>query len=88
MHEFSLIANLMKKIQEVADVEHANRIARVKVRLGALSHISANHFREHFEQAAKGTVAEGSRLEIVTSTDCAEPEAQSILLESVEVETG
>lgn len=87
MHEFSLIANLMKKIQNVVDAEHAGRVAVVRVRLGALSHISADHFREHFEHAARGTSAEGARLEIVTSNDYAEPEAQSILLESVEVET-
>ncbi|MGB2867586.1 MAG: hydrogenase maturation nickel metallochaperone HypA [Bacteroidota bacterium] len=88
MHEFSLIANLMKKIDEVAAAQHAKRIAGVKVRLGAMSHISASHFREHFEQAALGTLAEGARLDIVTSTDYTEPEAQSILLESVEIDPG
>jgi hydrogenase nickel incorporation protein HypA/HybF len=59
----------------------------MKVRLGALAHISAQHFREHFVQAASGTVAEGARLDIEESSDQSDPRAQDILLETVEVET-
>ena len=41
----------------------------MKVKLGALVHISGEHFREHFEQAALGTPAEGARLDIDVLTD-------------------
>jgi hydrogenase nickel incorporation protein HypA/HybF len=58
----------------------------VKVKLGALAHISAEHFREHFQQAARGTAAEGARLDIDVSTDESDPCAQDILLKSVDVE--
>jgi hydrogenase nickel incorporation protein HypA/HybF len=44
------------------------------------------HFREHFEAAARGTIAEGCRLEIETLTDKYDPHAQDILLDSVELE--
>jgi hydrogenase nickel incorporation protein HypA/HybF len=86
MHEFSLIADLMRKISAIAREQDAGRISSVKVKLGALAHISGEHFREHFEQAALGTPAEGARLEIDVSTDESDPCAQDILLQSVDVE--
>jgi hydrogenase nickel incorporation protein HypA/HybF len=86
MHEFSLITDLMRKITDIAREQGADRISGVKVRLGALAHISREHFREHFEQAAVGTPAEGARLEIDISTDESDPCAQDILLQSVDVE--
>ena len=54
---------------------------------GALSHMSRGHFAEHFEQAAAGTIAEGAELDVTVSDDLADPRAQDIVLESVEVET-
>ncbi|MGA7392080.1 MAG: hydrogenase maturation nickel metallochaperone HypA [Terrimicrobiaceae bacterium] len=86
MHEFSLITDLMRKIGAIACEQGAARISGVKVKLGALAHISGEHFREHFEQAALGTPAEGSRLDIDVSTDESDPHAQDILLQSVDVE--
>ncbi len=56
MHEMHLIKSLMKKIDEVAAANQASRVSRVQVRLGAFSHISAEHFREHFDEAARGGV--------------------------------
>ena len=58
MHEFSLLADLMKKIDEVAKKENAEKVVSLKVWIGALAHISADHFREHFEHAAKDTIAQ------------------------------
>ena len=86
MHEFSLIADLMRKITAIARGEGASRIAAVKVKIGALAHISGEHFREHFEQAALGTPAEGARLEIDVSTDESDPCAQDISVQSLDVE--
>ena len=86
MHEMSLIHDLMRKIETIARDQNAGRIAGVKIRLGALAHISAEHFREHFEEEAKGTMADGAKLDVVTLTDEDDPQAQDIILESVEVE--
>jgi hydrogenase nickel incorporation protein HypA/HybF len=86
MHEFSLIHDLIHKIQGVATEHGAQRVIAVKVSLGALSHISPDHFREHFDEAASGTVAEGAQLEIDACTDEESPTAQDILLQSVDVE--
>ena len=86
MHEFSLMKDLMRKIASVAREQDARRVVSVKVTLGALCHISAQHLSEHFVEAASGTVAEGARLDIEESKDKTDPRALDVLLESVEVE--
>lgn len=86
MHEQSLMADLMRKINAIGEEQQAKRITRVKVKLGALSHISADHFREHFVQAAAGSSAEKAQLDVEVLTDLNDPYAQDIMLDSVEVE--
>lgn len=87
MHETALIAGLMRQIDEIANSERARRVVRVSVRIGALSHFSAGHFAEHFERASAGTLAEGAELVTAISASADDPNAQDIVLESVEVET-
>ena len=87
MHEASLMRSLMRKINSLAEAEGASRVTIVRVWLGALSHMSAAHFQEHFEQASKATVAAGASLEIEESADFDDPNAQELLLRSIEVET-
>ncbi len=86
MHELSLMADLLQKIESVARDQRASRVVSVNVRLGALSHISASHFREHFEQAVSGGVAAGSRLQVEVGEDMTDPQALDIVLTGVEVE--
>jgi hydrogenase nickel incorporation protein HypA/HybF len=86
MHEASLMAGLMHRIDEIAKCEGAQRIIGVSVWLGALSHMSAEHFSEHFERAAAGTVAEGARLDVTVSKDPGHANAQNVMLKSVTVE--
>jgi len=85
MHEASLMKDLMLKIEAVAREQNACQVVAVSVRLGALSHMSAGHFREHFSLASQGTVAAGAELNIEVLTDTSDPHAQEILLESVEI---
>jgi hydrogenase nickel incorporation protein HypA/HybF len=86
MHELSLMADLMRKIEAIAREQNARRVTRIKVTLGALSHLSAAHFREHFEHAARGTISQDAALEVAVATNARDPRAQNIMLESVEVE--
>jgi hydrogenase nickel incorporation protein HypA/HybF len=86
MHEMSLINNLMGKIEAIAREQRAERVAQVAVRLGALSHISAGHFREHFIEASRGGVADGAEVTVETSDDIHDPRAQDIMLLSVDVQ--
>jgi hydrogenase nickel incorporation protein HypA/HybF len=87
MHEASLMADLMRRIEEIARSERARRVVRVCVRIGALSHMSAEHFADHFNHAGHGTLAENAQLGITVSNDTQDMHAQDIVLESVEVET-
>jgi hydrogenase nickel incorporation protein HypA/HybF len=76
--------DLVRKLVSVA-AEEGGRIACVRVRLGALSHFTPEHFREHFEDAVRGTLAEGAAVEAVLSDDPYDPSAQGVLLESVDL---
>ena len=80
------MANLLHWIEDIAKTEHARRVTGVSVWLGALSHMSSEHFREHFERVAAGTIAEGARLDVTLSDDPSHANAQDIMLERVEVE--
>ena len=86
MHEASLINDLMRRVGDVAASKGATRVVGVDVWLGALSHFSPEHFREHFEESSRGTRAEGAELRVVLSEDIAHRDAQSVMLQSVEVE--
>ena len=85
MHEASLMQGLMRKILEIAQAEDAGCVVGVRVRLGALSHMSAEHFQEHFDVASAGTLAEGARIEAIEDPDLGSPTAADVVLESVEV---
>jgi hydrogenase nickel incorporation protein HypA/HybF len=86
VHEQALMRDLMQKITAEARAEGAARVTRIRVRLGALSHLTEDHFREHFEEASRGTVADGAAVEAELGIDPTEPHAQGVVLESIEVE--
>ncbi len=86
MHEAGLMKGLMRRIEEVAEAEGARRVVAVSVWLGALSHMSPQHFAEHFEEVSAGTLAQDARLTATPSDDLHHPNAQDVLLESVELE--
>ena len=85
MHEMSLLRDLLQKLNAIALENKADRIVAATVKIGALAHISGDHFREHWHHAVTGHVAEHARLDIVESTDQSDPDAQEIILVSVEV---
>jgi hydrogenase nickel incorporation protein HypA/HybF len=87
MHEQALMRDVMAKIEGVALADHAKRVTRVRVRLGALSHFTPEHFREHFDDASRGTVAEGAEVDAVLLDDLSDSNAAEVVLESVEVES-
>ncbi len=86
MHEFSLVTHLIRKVSSLALEQGATRVSGLTVRLGALSHISSDHFREHFNHASQGTIAEGAQLTINVLRDETDPMAQEVVLEGIEVE--
>lgn len=86
MHEASMMNSLMRQIETVAGNEGAARVISVSVWLGALSHMSEQHFADHFSRASVGTLAEAAKLNVTVSQDVHDANAQLIRLESVEVE--
>jgi hydrogenase nickel incorporation protein HypA/HybF len=86
MHEQALMRDLVRRIVGVAELEGASGVTKVSVRLGALSHFTPDHFREHFRDSSRGTIAEGAIVDAVLETSTTDPNAQGVVLESVEVE--
>jgi len=86
MHEKHLTEDLVRKLEAIAAAEGGSRVTRIRVRLGALSHFTPQHFREHFDDAAAGTVAEGADVQAELDTDPTASGAQGVLLETVEFE--
>ena len=86
MHDRALMRDVLTRVEELARAEGATRVTRVAVRLGALSHFTPAHFREHFEDAARGTLAEGAAVDAELDGDIRDARARDVALESVEVE--
>ena len=86
MHERALMDDLLREIEDTARNEGARRVTRIDVRLGALSHFTAAHFREHFVVAATGTLADGAEVRAEEGSDPTAPQAQGVVLESMELE--
>jgi hydrogenase nickel incorporation protein HypA/HybF len=87
MHEASLMKNLMRQIDDIAKAEEAKLVTGLSVWIGALSHMSADHFVEHFEESSAGTIAEGAELDITVSDDINDANAQEILIRSITVDS-
>jgi hydrogenase nickel incorporation protein HypA/HybF len=81
------MSDVMRKIDEVARAGRATCVTRVEVQLGALSHFTPDHFREHFADAARGTVADGAVVDVRIEGDVADVHAADVVVESVEVES-
>lgn len=86
MHETGIVRDLVRRIERAAREAHADRVAAVHVWLGAMSQFSPTHFREHFDDEARGTIAEGAALEIEMSQDVRHPQAQSVMMQSLDLD--
>ena len=85
MHETGLIGDLVHRLEAAARDAGAEGVSGVEVWLGAFSQMSAEHFRQHFDEEVRGTVAEGAKLKLEVSNDLDDPRAQSVVLQSVEL---
>jgi hydrogenase nickel incorporation protein HypA/HybF len=76
MHETALVRDLVRHIDQIARAAGARRVVGVKIWLSALSHLSVDHFREHFSIEARDTLAAGAALQIDMSSNSNDPYAQ------------
>ena len=86
MHDRAVMDDLLREIRDVVRREGATRVRRLRVTLGALAHMTPEHFRQHLEVAAPGTPVEGAEIECDCDTDPGAPGAQGIRLRSLELE--
>ena len=86
MHERAVLQDLVSRIAAIASAEGASRVTRVTLRLGALSHFTPEHFRDHFEDATRGTVAEGAAVDAAMDDVLTDAYARDVVLESIELE--
>lgn len=86
MHEHALMADLFRKLAEIAAAEEAERIVRVVVSLGALSHMTPEHFKAHFLEGTLGGPAQDAELDIRVGVDIHAADAREVRLVAVEVE--
>jgi hydrogenase nickel incorporation protein HypA/HybF len=85
LHERALLDDVIRKVVAVAESEGADRVTLVRVHLGALSHFTPEHFRDHFREASRGTIAEGADVQARLSVDPTAENADGVVVESVVV---
>lgn len=86
MHEARLMRDIVAKLEEIAEEEHADHIEEVKIEIGARSHVRPEALEGQFELLTHHSPAEHAHLEFTKSTDVAAPDAYDIRLVSVTVE--
>ena len=63
MHELSIMQGVVRVCEREAERQGFRRVESITLSIGAVSGIVPECLREFFPSAAKGTVAEGARLE-------------------------
>ncbi|MBU2765294.1 hydrogenase maturation nickel metallochaperone HypA [Acidithiobacillus ferrivorans] len=66
MHEMALCEGVLQALEEQAKILHFARVHAVWLAIGALASVEPEALRFNFDVVTQGTLAEGSRLEIVT----------------------
>jgi len=87
MHESGMIEDLLAKVESLARENSARRVLAVEVSIGPLAAIEADHLREHFLLASRGSLAEGAEFRVREVPDPAARDPLGVFLESVELET-
>ena len=85
MHEEALLRDLRRKLVEVGRQEHAVRISRAAVWIGALCHLSEGTLRSRWPDVVEGTIADRAQLEVVVSMDPSNPRAPDLVLTHVDI---
>ena len=85
MHEESLFRDLRRALEELAAREQTSHIVRVRVWVGALSHLTEARLREAWPHIVGATAAQGSMLEVEVSSEVSDPRSTSVVLTSVDL---
>jgi hydrogenase nickel incorporation protein HypA/HybF len=66
MHEMAIAESMLEIVEATARGNAAVRVSAIWLELGALSHVESHALTFCFDAVARGSLAEGARLEIVT----------------------
>ncbi|MGA8543507.1 MAG: hydrogenase/urease maturation nickel metallochaperone HypA [Thermoplasmata archaeon] len=88
MHEEALLKDLRRKLLEITQREGNPPVRRVRLRVGALSHVTPESLQRRWPEVVDGTSARGALLEVEVADDAADPSAQSIRLVELTVDDG
>ena len=83
-----MLQDVVRKAGEVADRQSPARVTRVRLWVGARSHLGGPELKDRWAHAVAGTQLAGSEVEIETSSDRDHPNAESVILRSLDVDTG
>jgi len=88
MHEEAMLKDVVRKAEEVAAQEGSVRVTRIRIWVGARSHLAGPELKERWGSAVNGTTLAGAEVVIETSRDGDDPNAERIILRSLDVEPG
>jgi hydrogenase nickel incorporation protein HypA/HybF len=78
-----VITDLLREIENMASINNAIEVINVKIKLGALTDLMPDDFKDQFTEAAGGTIADGANVEVELSDGIDDPDAQTAVLEDV-----
>jgi Zn finger protein HypA/HybF involved in hydrogenase expression len=85
VHESRLVADLIARVEYEVDPA-ASRVARLSLRVGALSSLSQSGLREGIEQHATRVWGYAPEVDVERSVEPDDPGALSVTLDSIQVE--
>jgi len=65
MHEFSIIYNVLRAVEDVAKQNHFNQVDKIILRIGKLRQVMPDFLQFAFEASSEDTISEGAKLEII-----------------------
>ena len=80
MHELKLVKELAEKALSIAKENHAKRVKKIFVKIGAGSHLTPENFTHLFKEFSKSTVLEHAEIVISDTNE------EGLILESLDVE--
>lgn len=86
MHEEAMLHDVVRKAEEVARREGAARVTRVRLWVGARSHLAGPELTERWAHAVAGTSLAGAEVQVESSHDESDPNADTVVLRSLDVE--
>ena len=87
MHEEAMLRDVIRKAEEVAKREGAARVTRVRLWVGARSHLGGPELRARWAYAVRGTALDGAEVEVESSRERGDPNAELVMLRSLDVDS-